>query len=395
MSDDEWSALQRLESHLEAKRARGGSQWQEIEVLALGAWRYSDTKETIELPTAQQISCAILTNALTIVTPTFDPLGVCLNPFAALANHSCDPNAVVVMDGPELSFRSLKPIAKDEEVLISYIDVTNPLARRQEELKERYHFTCACSKCQKDPTGPEDKFLKPPKKLMKKWATLVDDLKKAGSVPKDDPANYVGDDIASERMAVLQGMAFSALQTARGASGPRETIAGIENGMRLCYQCGMFPVYRQPYAQMRHNLFINMLTVGNFPIAWAQGVKTYFLIDPVLFPQTYHPVRVVHTWTLAMLTLYIASEYNGLQFQQSVGSELDLGIIIYGLLAEVYGNVQRSHGHSSSFAKLVQRKFEEVKVDMTRGFPDALRGMEGRVEKHWKLFRHAADWMQY
>lgn len=59
MSDDEWSALQRLESHLEAKRARGGSQWQEIEVLALGAWKYSDTKETIDLPTTQQISCAV------------------------------------------------------------------------------------------------------------------------------------------------------------------------------------------------------------------------------------------------------------------------------------------------------------------------------------------------
>lgn len=337
----------------------------------------------------------ILTNAMTIVTPTFDPLGICVDPFAALANHSCDPNAVVVMDGPELSFRCIKPIAEGEEIFISYIDVSNPLARRQKELGERYYFTCACSKCQKGPSGREDKFLRPPEKLDKKWASLADDYMVADRATMEDPANYVGDDQVSKRMAVLQGMAFNSKETARESTDPHDARGHIENGMRLCYETSMFPLHRQPYAQLRLDLFVNMITVGNFPIAWAQGVKTYFLIDPVLFPQTHHPVRVVHNWTLAILTLYIASEYNGLQLQQSVGSGLDLGIIIYGLLAEVQDNVRRSHGQSSSFARLVQRKIKEVNADMSRGYPDALRGMKGRVEEHWKLFRQAADWMQY
>ncbi len=336
----------------------------------------------------------ILTNALTIVTPTFDPLGVWHDPFAALANHSCDPNAVIVMDGPKLSFRSLKSIAKDEEIFISYIDISNPFARRQQELKERYYFTCACSKCQKGPTGPEDKFLKPPEELSQQWVELADDHMIVRKTTMDDPANYVGNDLQAKRMAIIQGMAFKALETAQMTADVQEALAHIETGMRTCYHSGMFPIHRQPYAQARHDLFVNRINAGAYPLAWTHGIKAYFFIDPVLFPQTHHPVRVVHTWTLALLTLYIASEYNESQLEEFIGSGLNLGVIIYGLLAEVQRNVQRSHGPSSNFAILVQRKVEEVGVDMSRGYPDALRGMKDLVEKHWKVFRQAADWMQ-
>jgi SET domain-containing protein len=58
-------------------------------------------------------------NALTLVTPTQEPLGVCLDPFAACANHSCDPNAYIVMDGARLSLRTLNEIGKDEEIFLS------------------------------------------------------------------------------------------------------------------------------------------------------------------------------------------------------------------------------------------------------------------------------------
>jgi hypothetical protein len=58
-------------------------------------------------------------NALTLVTPTQEPLGLCLDPLAACANHSCDPNAYIVMDGPRLSMRTFTEIKKDEEIFLS------------------------------------------------------------------------------------------------------------------------------------------------------------------------------------------------------------------------------------------------------------------------------------
>ncbi len=61
MMDEEWVSLQRLESHLDARIARGDSQWQEAEVLATGAWKLSGTEGTIDLQTAQRVFCRVRT----------------------------------------------------------------------------------------------------------------------------------------------------------------------------------------------------------------------------------------------------------------------------------------------------------------------------------------------
>lgn len=86
-------------------------------------------------------------NSITLVTPTFDPIGIAFDPIASLINHSCDPNSVMTFDGQSLSVRALKGIAKDEELTISYIDNTNPTHKRQDELTERYFFKCECTRC--------------------------------------------------------------------------------------------------------------------------------------------------------------------------------------------------------------------------------------------------------
>lgn len=86
-------------------------------------------------------------NSITLVTPTFDSIGIAFDPLASLINHSCDPNSVMTFDGRSLSVRALREIAKDEEITISYIDNTNPTHKRQEELTERYFFKCECTRC--------------------------------------------------------------------------------------------------------------------------------------------------------------------------------------------------------------------------------------------------------
>ncbi|KAK7034676.1 hypothetical protein VNI00_012318 [Paramarasmius palmivorus] len=97
------------------------------------------------------------TNTFTLADPSLTPIGACVSPTAALLNHSCDPNTVVVFPGatsdenkksePRMEVVALKNIMPGEEVFTAYIDTTLPRSLRQKALKETYHFTCRCSLC--------------------------------------------------------------------------------------------------------------------------------------------------------------------------------------------------------------------------------------------------------
>jgi SET and MYND domain-containing protein len=146
---------------------------------------------------------------------------------------------------------------------------------------------------------------------------------------------------------------------------------------------------------MRNSLLVNMIAAGRHGIAFGQGAKLYFYVDPILYPQTHHPVRVVHNWRLAILLMYLASQPDDPLIVDVVEQGVDLGVIIYGLLIEVQSNVVLSHGKESSLAKAVRKKVREMQVDMTRGDAGALRGIEGRIKEEWKMFRQMGSWMQY
>ncbi|EJF63742.1 SET domain-containing protein [Dichomitus squalens LYAD-421 SS1] len=96
------------------------------------------------------------TNTFTLTTPALTPIGICVSPTVALANHSCDPNAALVFpraDGgsrvkePLLSLVALRNVAPGKEIRISYVDTTLPNRLRQNELKEVYSFSCQCKLC--------------------------------------------------------------------------------------------------------------------------------------------------------------------------------------------------------------------------------------------------------
>lgn len=180
MPTDQWLALLELEHHIDERRANKAS-WADISMFATGTLKYSETEQFFNQDFAEKMFARILTNSMTLVTQTFDPLGVVLDPYASRANHSCDPNAILVMDGPEMQLRSLRPIKKDEEVTINYIDTSNPYDRRQIELKARYLFDCKCPKCIKGLSDKEDEWLIDADDLDERWKTL------AQQMVKDDP----------------------------------------------------------------------------------------------------------------------------------------------------------------------------------------------------------------
>ncbi|KAF9819678.1 hypothetical protein IEO21_01943 [Rhodonia placenta] len=100
----------------------------------------------------------VTTNAFTLTSFSLTPIGIAVSPTVALANHSCEPNAVVVfprsasnpqVQEPLMNVVAIKPIRPSDEILTAYIDVTLPREQRQKALKDTYNFTCECTLCAK------------------------------------------------------------------------------------------------------------------------------------------------------------------------------------------------------------------------------------------------------
>ncbi|KAF8699834.1 SET protein, partial [Rhizoctonia solani] len=91
-----------------------------------------------------------LSNAHTLSTPSLTPIGVALSPVAALINHSCVPNCVVVFPKAsetkkvpnEMLIIAIGKIPPGEEVQIPHT------LGKQKILQERYFFKCHCPNCE-------------------------------------------------------------------------------------------------------------------------------------------------------------------------------------------------------------------------------------------------------
>ncbi|KAL7424017.1 hypothetical protein Q5752_001602 [Cryptotrichosporon argae] len=91
---------------------------------------------------------AFAVNSFTLSKSELSPVGVATSPLLALVNHSCAPNAVVVFpSGPDMRLVVIADLDAGDEVLTSYVDVSDPYHVRQEALLERYGFKCDCTLC--------------------------------------------------------------------------------------------------------------------------------------------------------------------------------------------------------------------------------------------------------
>merc|ERR1711976_924506 len=62
-------------------------------------------------------------------------------------NHSCVPNCEVAFNTcVELGLKTVEKIREGQELSISYVDNTMPIADRAKRL-QNYFFTCECPKC--------------------------------------------------------------------------------------------------------------------------------------------------------------------------------------------------------------------------------------------------------
>ncbi|PNS19716.1 hypothetical protein CAC42_7683 [Sphaceloma murrayae] len=220
-------------------------------------------------------------NCFTLVHEWSDPLGVALDPFISTVNHSCRPNAVVVFNGASPSLRSIRPIAKDEEVTWSYVDVVDPRHRRRARLRRGYEFDCTCPKC----TSNDVDDAKPESELEQRlWKAMAFANKEQDSV---------------KAKSLLKAI----IRTAQ------------EN---------KYPTTRAPIPEAYQALLVECNATEEWRSSFIIAIKQYFFIDPKLYPQEFYITRVVHTWSLVNVMQVFGNRY--MEANDAGGWEREWGI---------------------------------------------------------------------
>lgn len=70
-----------------------------------------------------------------------------LFPLAAMLSHSCQPNVAYVVEDHRLFFHAIRPVARGQELVQSYVQSFTPAHRRQRILWETFGFVCQCEVC--------------------------------------------------------------------------------------------------------------------------------------------------------------------------------------------------------------------------------------------------------
>jgi len=111
------------------------------------------------------MACRVNNNAYGVADPagTNRTIGFGLYPLCGMLCHSCLPNAVFVKaPGGRLAIRAVRPIAADEELLVTYVDLYQDRRSRRAQLQATKHFWCACERCewlrQPAPLPPRDQL---------------------------------------------------------------------------------------------------------------------------------------------------------------------------------------------------------------------------------------------
>lgn len=85
-----------------------------------------------------------------------------VDPFVAIIQHSCMGNAYLTYEGSELRIRALKPISKDEEILMPWFEFSLAFGERTRRLSRAWNLTCGCQACSSQRTQvptPANKLL--------------------------------------------------------------------------------------------------------------------------------------------------------------------------------------------------------------------------------------------
>ncbi|QKX54018.1 uncharacterized protein TRUGW13939_01100 [Talaromyces rugulosus] len=255
---DELDAFLKLNTHARADR-------NDIVLAAKAVKEYSGTDMDEDL--IASFFTRLEVNTFNLVAYDCTPIGLYLDSYSSLMNHSCDYNAIVVFDGDRMVVKATRPIGKDEQVFISYIDTTYCVTTRRRQLKERYFFDCDCLKCTRELENP---------------------------------------DLAAAEAAEAAGEALinsvSSSPQLQDADIIQKYKTGINTILKNMPSNQNSYITKQPFMALRNELIVALINAGRYDDAWIQCAIEYFKIDPLLYPNRGHPLRRMHAWRLAKIT---------------------------------------------------------------------------------------------
>jgi SET domain len=302
-------------------------------------------------------------NSITLVSPSFDQIGMTFDPTVAMLNHSCNPNAAIVFDENMLSVRSIRDITEGEQVTISYIDNTFKRARRRRELREKYYFECHCKGCEPangNFTG-RDSWLCDKQNCQ----TLIPEPTSKGEFkcPKCHSAPLVTLDqlrsLENKALTVLESPPASDLKVSEALNDI------LLPTLQTLTSCPSWPPIRQPAPALRRQIYHLALDSQNYEAAFHHSnlLSSFPLSD--IHPEPFHPLRTVQLFTTASLISLLAAEQNNVEYLKRS----------WELLRVTWDLCRGTHGEDSQFAKRVATKRTEVEADLAMTGEDMRRAM--------------------
>lgn len=218
---------------------------------------------------------------------------------------------MVGFDEGKVIVTALRQIEEGEQIFISYVDNTNTVEIRQEELLERYYFECRCSKCEDEFKASED--------------LTIPSSSLEPSAIKD----------AERKATTLQS-------AAKKANNPSQAVEMLHSAMDILHGTGLRSIARQPHPQLRDELITSLLEANNIQHAFIHAAIRHLRIDPIIYGQFWHPIRNVHAWLLVKLAEIVM---HGLQnhdtgFMKIQAYEINLAHIIYSIMMKLNSNVR-------------------------------------------------------
>ncbi|GKZ34699.1 hypothetical protein AbraIFM66950_005051 [Aspergillus brasiliensis] len=325
-ASEELDQFLQLETHIKDIRDQSASQWERISLSSKAIKAYSGTEMSEEVISAMGAKLDL--NSFNLTNAVYDRLGVYLHPYAAIFNHSCDHNAAVSFDGPNLHIKALRPIQKGEQIFITYIDVTDPYPIRQANLQSRYYFTCHCSKCTRESSSP------------------------TGSTTTLHPAQQ-------EAYNILQSVSSPNNNSSSSIVSPNDPIQPLLQALTTLQKSSLAPT-TQPSISLHDELITALLAQQKYKSAFAHAAARYRAVDPVVYPHRGHPIRLLHAWVLARLAIHLSQ---GVEVQHTGDGEialekyeLNFNLIIWSVLAALVA-VEGIGGTGPGFWRLVKREF--------------------------------------
>jgi hypothetical protein len=301
-------------------------------------------------------------NSITLVSATFDQLGMTFDPTLALLNHSCNPNAAIVFERNFACVRSIRDIGPNEQVTISYVDNTFKRATRRRQLREQYFFQCGCVGCE----PPDKKFTGRDSWICEqKCKALIPEPLLTGSFTC--PQCHTEQSTSLDTLRSLETKTLTVLEsTSNPTSNPTALLNSILlPTLALLTSCPSWPPIRQPAPSLRRQIYQLALDSGNYEAAYHHSNT---LSTPPLFnlhPEPYHPLRTVQLFTTASLIALLATQENSVDYLKRA----------WELLKLTWGLCKGSHGEGTDFAKRVAAKRGEVEMDLSLGGEDIRKWM--------------------